>query len=34
MKVLEVLRTVTSKAGQYLNIPLLGTLQVRTHLLI
>lgn len=28
MKPLEVLRTVTSKAGQYLNIPLLGTLQV------
>lgn len=28
MKVLEVLRTLTSKAGQYLNIPLLGTLQV------
>lgn len=28
MKPLDVLRTVTSKAGQYLNIPLLGTLQV------
>lgn len=28
MKPLEVLRTVTSKAGQHLNIPLLGTLQV------
>jgi imidazolonepropionase-like amidohydrolase len=27
MKPLDVLRTVTSKAGQYLNIPLLGTLQ-------
>lgn len=28
MKPLEVLRAVTSKAGQHLNIPLLGTLQV------
>ena len=28
MQPLEVLRTATAKAGQYLNIPLLGTLQV------
>jgi imidazolonepropionase-like amidohydrolase len=28
MQPLDVLRTVTSKAGQYLNIPILGTLQV------
>ena len=28
MQPIEVLRTATSKAGQYLNLPLLGTLQV------
>lgn len=26
-RVIEVLRSATSKSGQYLNIPLLGTLQ-------